>query len=121
MRKKKEGVLRKDVDTKVPSLMAKYDPQGNGTLSMPEFLQLQRDIIDTSTLDPGARRRRRRCRRCRSRSHTATQPHNRTAAAARGPCLSAADLPPPALLQLSPSLESLLVLTRACRARAGSR
>lgn len=52
MRKKKEGVLRKDVDTKVPSLMAKYDPQGNGTLSMAEFLQLQRDVIDTSTLDP---------------------------------------------------------------------
>ena len=45
-------MLRKDVDTKVPNLLAKYDPQGNGTLSMPEFLQLQSDIIDTSTLDP---------------------------------------------------------------------
>merc|ERR1719473_1657355 len=51
-RKKKEGVLRRDVDTRVSTLMEKYDPQGNGTLSMPEFLQLQRDVIDSSSLDP---------------------------------------------------------------------
>lgn len=51
-RKRKEGVLRKDVDTRVSTLLEKYDPQGNGTLSMQEFLQLQRDIVDTSTLDP---------------------------------------------------------------------
>ena len=51
-RKKKEGVLRRDVDTRVSTLMEKYDPQGNGMLSMPEFLQLQRDIVDSTTLDP---------------------------------------------------------------------
>ena len=31
---KKEGTLRKDIDSRVSSLMEKYDPQGNGTLSM---------------------------------------------------------------------------------------
>ena len=51
-RKRKEKVLRKDVDTKVKTLMAKYDPHGNGTLSMPEFLQLQRDVVDAMKLDP---------------------------------------------------------------------
>merc|ERR1712194_265498 len=45
-KKRKEGVLRKDIDVKVSTLMDKYDPQGNGTLTMPEFLDLQREVID---------------------------------------------------------------------------
>jgi hypothetical protein len=53
-RKRKEGVLRKDIDTKVSTLMDTYDPQGNGSLSMPEFLQLQRDVVDQTVLDPAA-------------------------------------------------------------------
>merc|ERR1719263_2417211 len=53
-RKRKEGVLRKDVDTKVSTLMEMYDPQGNGSLTMPEFLQLQRDVVDQTVLDPAA-------------------------------------------------------------------
>ena len=52
MRKKKEGVLRKDVDTRVESLFARYDSQRNGALSMAEFTQLQRDVIDLSPQDP---------------------------------------------------------------------
>jgi hypothetical protein len=54
VRKKKEGSLQKNVDTKVASLMAKYDPQGNGTLSKQEFTALQRDIINPSANDPFA-------------------------------------------------------------------
>jgi len=51
-KKRKEGVLRKDIDVKVSTLMEKYDPQGNGTLTMPEFLELQREVIDQTVLDP---------------------------------------------------------------------
>jgi len=51
-KKRKEGVLRKDIDVKVSTLMDKYDPQGNGTLTMPEFLDLQREVIDQTVLDP---------------------------------------------------------------------
>ena len=54
VRKKKEGALQKNVDTKVANLMAKYDPQGNGTLSKQEFTALQRDIINPSSNDPFA-------------------------------------------------------------------
>ena len=51
-KKRKEGVLRKDIDTKVSTLMDTYDPQGNGTLTMPEFLELQREVVDQTVLDP---------------------------------------------------------------------
>jgi len=54
VRKKKEGALQKNVDTKVTTLMAKYDPMGNGTLSKSEFTQLQHDIINPSASDPFA-------------------------------------------------------------------
>ena len=53
-KKRKEGVLRKDIDTKVSTLMETYDPQGNGTLTMPEFLELQREVVDQTALDPGS-------------------------------------------------------------------
>jgi len=43
--KKREGTLRRDVDTRVPTLFAKYDPDKNGVLSPAEFSLLQRDLI----------------------------------------------------------------------------
>ena len=54
VRKKKEGAFLKNVDTNVIALMAKYDPQGNGTLSKQEFIALQRDCINPSASDPFA-------------------------------------------------------------------
>ena len=54
VKKRKEGVLLKNVDVRPATLMAKYDPQGNGTLSKQEFSALQRDIIDHSSSDPFA-------------------------------------------------------------------
>ena len=54
MRKKKEGVLIKGAETRVQLLMAKYDPQGNGTLSKEEFTALKRDIINPTAGDPMA-------------------------------------------------------------------
>ena len=54
VKKRKEGVLLKNVDVRPATLMAKYDPQGNGALSKQEFSALQRDIIDHSSSDPFA-------------------------------------------------------------------
>ena len=54
VKKRKEGALLKNVDVRPATLMAKYDPQGNGTLSKQEFSALQRDIIDHSSTDPFA-------------------------------------------------------------------
>jgi hypothetical protein len=51
-KKRKEGVLRKDMDVKAPTLMEKFGQQGNGTLTMPEFLELQREVIDQTVSDP---------------------------------------------------------------------
>ena len=48
----KEGVLRKDMDVKAATLMEKFGQQGNGTLTMPEFLELQREVIDQTVSDP---------------------------------------------------------------------
>ena len=52
MKKRKEGVLRRDIDTRVSSLMNKYDPQGNGTLSVPEFILLQKEVLHQKKDDP---------------------------------------------------------------------
>ena len=52
--KRKDNALRKDVDLNPVRLMAKYDPQGNGTLSFNEFQNLKRDIIDPAAADPQA-------------------------------------------------------------------
>jgi len=52
--KRKDNQLRKDVDLNPTRLMAKYDPQGNGTLSFAEFQSLKRDIIDPAAADPHA-------------------------------------------------------------------
>ena len=43
--KRREGKLRVDVDTSIASLMAKYDPDQNGYLTMDEFQRLQQDLI----------------------------------------------------------------------------
>eukprot|EP00966_Prymnesium_polylepis_P003542 80993-Prymnesium_polylepis.1 len=43
--KRREGKLRVDVDTSIASLMAKYDPDQNGYLTMDEFQRLQQDVI----------------------------------------------------------------------------
>ena len=51
-KKRKEGVLRKDMDVKASTLMEKFGQQGNGTLTMPEFLELQREVIDQTVSDP---------------------------------------------------------------------
>ena len=51
-KKRKEGVLRKDMDVKAATLMEKFGQQGNGTLTMPEFLELQREVIDQTVSDP---------------------------------------------------------------------
>ena len=45
-------VLRKDMDVKAATLMEKFGQQGNGTLTMPEFLELQREVIDQTVSDP---------------------------------------------------------------------
>jgi len=55
--KRKDNVLRKEVDLNPVRLMAKYDPQGNGTLSFEEFAVLKRDIIDPAAADPQANMR----------------------------------------------------------------
>ena len=52
--KRKDNALRKDVDVNPERLMAKYDPQGNGTLSFAEFQNLKRDVVDPSAADPQA-------------------------------------------------------------------
>ena len=52
--KRKDNALRKDVDLNPVRLMAKYDPQGNGTLSFQEFQNLKRDVVDPSAADPQA-------------------------------------------------------------------
>ena len=52
VKKRKEGVLRRDIDTRVSSLMNKYDPQGNGTLSVPEFILLQKEVLHQKKDDP---------------------------------------------------------------------
>jgi hypothetical protein len=54
LKKKKEGVLRKDVDTRVSTLMGKYDPDTTGTIGMTEFMALQTDIIVNKVQDPAA-------------------------------------------------------------------
>jgi len=52
--KKKNGTIRKGTDLHTGRLMARYDPQGNGMLSMLEFTQLKNDIIDENKADPTA-------------------------------------------------------------------
>jgi hypothetical protein len=49
--KKKEKALRKDVDLNPEHLMAIYDPQRNGTLSVREFSRLKTDITDPNAID----------------------------------------------------------------------
>jgi len=51
-KKRRDGLIRKGVDINVHRLMEKYDPQGNGTLSLLEFTQLKNDVIDDSKGDP---------------------------------------------------------------------
>jgi hypothetical protein len=53
-KKKKTGTIRKGTDLHTGRLMARYDPQGNGMLSMLEFTQLKNDIIDENKADPTA-------------------------------------------------------------------
>eukprot|EP00326_Haptolina_ericina_P018769 CAMPEP_0181189850 /NCGR_PEP_ID=MMETSP1096-20121128/11883_1 /TAXON_ID=156174 ORGANISM="Chrysochromulina ericina, Strain CCMP281" /NCGR_SAMPLE_ID=MMETSP1096 /ASSEMBLY_ACC=CAM_ASM_000453 /LENGTH=260 /DNA_ID=CAMNT_0023279033 /DNA_START=1 /DNA_END=780 /DNA_ORIENTATION=- len=43
--KRREGVLRKDVDTSITALFAKYDPNKNGVIEQEEWIRLQSDIV----------------------------------------------------------------------------
>merc|ERR1712087_363607 len=49
---KKENRLRKDVDTKVSVLMAKYDIDDKGFLTMPELTKLQTAVCIKKVADP---------------------------------------------------------------------
>lgn len=55
--KKKDHVLRKDVDLNPARLMSKYDDQDNGSLSFEEFAALKREIMDPMAMDPQANMR----------------------------------------------------------------
>jgi len=50
--KRKDQAIKAGSDTNPARLMAKYDPQGNGTLTADEFALLKRDIIDPNATDP---------------------------------------------------------------------
>jgi len=52
--KKREGVLRKDVDTYVPALIAKYDSEGRGQLTIEEFKKLESRVCYKVSADPDA-------------------------------------------------------------------
>lgn len=52
LHKRKEGRLRKDVDTRVRTLLEKYDPEGSGVLSMIDFKQMCEDCIIEDAVDP---------------------------------------------------------------------
>merc|ERR1711998_636220 len=52
--KKREGVLRKDVDIFVPTLMRKYDVGGKGCLTIDEFRKLESKITIKKVADPAA-------------------------------------------------------------------
>jgi hypothetical protein len=52
--KKREGVLRKDVDIFVPTLMRKYDVDGKGCLTLDEFRKLEAKITIKKVADPAA-------------------------------------------------------------------
>ena len=43
--KKREGILRLDVDHGIAHLFEKYDPNGNGVLDQLEWTQLQKDLV----------------------------------------------------------------------------
>ena len=51
-KKKKTGSIRSGTELNPGRLLAKYDPQGNGLLSLLEFTLLKNDIIDTNKADP---------------------------------------------------------------------
>ncbi len=52
LRKRKEGALRKDIDTRAHVLLAKYDPEGTGELNMEQFRQLQNEVVVAKVADP---------------------------------------------------------------------
>jgi len=52
--KKIEGALRKDKDTFAPNLMAKYDAEGRGQLTVEEFKNLEDDICIAKVADPAS-------------------------------------------------------------------
>jgi hypothetical protein len=42
--RRREGVLRRDVDTTIPTLLARYDPDNRGYLDVDTFSRLRRDV-----------------------------------------------------------------------------
>lgn len=50
--KKKEGLLRKDIDVKVSTLMKKYDSEEVGCLNLMDFRRLQADVVIQRVFDP---------------------------------------------------------------------
>ena len=52
--KKKEGRLRKDVDTKVGTIMEKYDMGNKGFLDLAEFEKMQAEVLSEAPVDVGA-------------------------------------------------------------------
>ena len=52
--KKKEGRLRKDVDTKVGTIMEKYDMGAKGFLDLGEFIEMQKEVPSEAPVDVGA-------------------------------------------------------------------
>ena len=52
--KKKEGRLRKDVDTKVGTIMEKYDMGNKGFLDLAEFEKMQAEVLSEAPVDIGA-------------------------------------------------------------------
>jgi len=51
-KKRRDGLIRKGTDINIQRLMERYDPQGNGTLSVLEFTQLKNDVLDDAKADP---------------------------------------------------------------------
>jgi len=51
LRTKREGLLRKDIDTSIPALFDKYDPEARGYLDMDGFSSLKMGVM-SQTKDP---------------------------------------------------------------------
>ena len=49
--KKKEGRLRKDVDTRVGTIMEKYDMGAKGFLDLGEFIEMQKEVTIAAPVD----------------------------------------------------------------------
>ena len=52
LEKRKDNMLRKGIDSNPKALLAKFDEEGKGWLSVDEFKQLQKEVIDPDASDP---------------------------------------------------------------------